>query len=428
MSENILSNIRVVEVGEGWVGPVAGMVLADLGAEVVKVESLARPDMGRGMARIAHAFGTFSPDYPDGKLGERPWNRNFHYTIANMGKIGVTLDLNHPKALAIFKRLIKISDVYLSNTALGVAEKLGINYEELVKVNPEIVYLSATGYGRTGPYRNRVAMANAIDAAAGLFGLRDYGDGDCTAVSPNAHCDSLAALTNTYAILVALYRRKETGKGVFIDACMVEAAMSHIGEALMDYTMNKRVWHSLGNRDAVMSPQGCYRCLGNDNWVTLSVTSDEEWQRLAKLMGNKQLAADERFATGLGRLQAYDELDRLVEVWTIQRTKFEAMESLQRVGIAAGAVLDSADVYNDKSAKERSFLQKIEEPDAGTRTLTGRMWRLAETKVSSRAHAPTLGEHNDYVLRDLIGLSSDEIAALEREGIIGTVPTEAGSK
>ncbi len=418
---NILSNIRVLEVAEGVVGPWAGLMLADLGAEVIKVESIYRTDMQRGMTRIGQASASLNPDYPDGKLGEKPWNRNSQYATVNFGKIGITLDLNRPKGLAIFMRLVKISDVFLSNNALGVAEKLGITYGDLAKVNPQIVYLSSTGYGRTGPYAPRVAMANAIDGASGVFGLRDYGDGDATHTSPNAHCDTLSGLSNAFAIIAGLYQRKKTGKGVFIDCSMVESSMGHIGEAIMDYTMNGRVWHSLGNRDSVCSPQGCYRCQGQDNWITLSVTSDEEWQKLVKLMRTKQ-AADERFATTLGRLENQDELDKLIEAWTARHSKFDIMQRLQKAGIAAGALLTAAEVYDDPSVKERGFMQDINEPDAGLHSFAGRSWRLGETRVPNRNHAPCLGEYNDYVLKGLLGLTADEMAELEREGITGTTP------
>lgn len=344
--EFLLSNVRVVEVAEGWVGPWAGMLLADLGAEVIKVESITRIDMNRGPGSSPPSGGpvTFHSTYPDGKLGERFWNRNCQFNACNFNKCDVTLDLTNPKGLQAFMRLVKASDVFLSNMALGVDEKLGITYEALVKVNPQIIYLSAIGYGRAGPYANRVAMGNTIDAAAGLFGLRDYGDGDSTAVSGDAHCDSIAALTNAFAILTALYHRKKTGRGMFIDASMVEPSMLHIGEAIMDYTMNQRVQRSTGNRDMSMSPQNCYPCKGEGEWVTLSISSDEEWQRFTEVMGNPQWAGDERFADVLGRLKNQDELDKLIGAWTIRHTKYEVMNLLHQAGIAAGAVLNNADV------------------------------------------------------------------------------------
>jgi len=231
----------VVEVGEGWVGPWAGLLLADLGAEVIKVESITRMDMNRGpIVLLTGETSLFSPDYPDGTLGERSWNCNSRFNTCNFSKYGITLDLTKSKGLQAFMRLVKVSDVFLSNMAVGIDEKLGTTYEALVKVNPQIIYLTATGYGRTGPYSKRVAMGNTIDAACGFSGLRDYGDGDSTAVSASTHADSVGAANNALAILTALYYRKKTGKGMFIDASMVEPSMSHIGEAIMDYTMNYR--------------------------------------------------------------------------------------------------------------------------------------------------------------------------------------------
>ena len=417
----LLSNVRVIEVAEGWVGPIAGLLLADLGAEVIKVESPTRMDMQRG---ASGGFGATSP-YPDGIPGDRPWNRTNMIITSCWGKYGVAIDLKYPKGLRVFMRLVEASDVFLSNMALGVAEKLGITYEALTKVNPQIVYLSATGYGRTGPYAERVAMGNTVDAAAGVFGLRDYGDGDSTAVSPSTHCDTIAALTNALAILTALHYREKTGKGMFLDVSMVEPSMSHIGEAIMDYTMNHRVQRSLGNRDISMSPQGCYACRGKDEWVTLSISSDEEWCRFTEVIGTPQLARDKRFADVLERLRNQDELDELIGAWTIQHTKYEVMNLLQEVGIAAGAVLNNGEVYNDPHIKERGFLETIDLPEVKGHTYPGRVWRLEETEIPQRRPSPCFGEHNDYVLTEIAGLTRDEILELEREGIIGTVPVGA---
>ncbi|MBM2824761.1 MAG: hypothetical protein HW402_425 [Dehalococcoidales bacterium] len=424
----ILSNIRVVEIGEGRVGPWAGLLLADLGAEVIKIESITRLDQTRGATRISLAPTSgpahFYAGYPDGVLGERHWNRHGEFTARNLGKYGITLDLTKPKGLQTCLRLIKVSDVFLISSAAGVAEKLGLSYEDVVKVNPNIVFLSSTGFGRTGLYAQQVAMGSTIDAAAGLFGLRDYGDGDSTATSPSTHCDSIGALNNALGIIFALYYHQKTGKGIYVDVSMVEPSMSHIGEAFMDYTMNRRIWHSLGNRDITMSPQGCYPCKGKDEWVTLSVASDEEWRRLTIVMGMPQLADDERFANVLARLKNQDELDELIKGWTAQQTKFEVMHRLQQAGIAAGAVLNSADIYNDPHAKERGFLEVVDQPEVGVRTIPGRLWKLGETEVPKRSHAPTLGEHNDYVLKEIIGLTSEEVLELEQEHIIGTIPVD----
>jgi len=392
----LLSNIRVIEVAEGWVGPWAGLLLADLGAEVIKVESINRMDMERGPGASPIEGGEtalFYPSYPDGTLGERSWNRNAYFNACNFNKCGLTLDLTKSKGLEAFMRLVKVSDVFLSNMAVGVDD----------------------------PYAKRVAMGNTIDAASGLFGLRDYGDGDSTAVTPDPHADSIAAVTNVLAIVTALYHRQKTGRGMFIDASMVEPSMSHIGEAIMDYTMNRRVQHSLGNRDMSMT-QGCYRCKGEDEWVTISISSDEEWQRFTEVIGSPAWARDERFASVLGRLKNQDELDKLIEARTIHHTKYEAMNLLQQANIAAGAVLNNAEVYSDPHIRERDFLDVIEDPDAGVHTYAGRLWKLGETEMPKRNHSPCLGEHNEYVLKEIIGLTSDEILELEREGIIGTTP------
>ncbi len=429
--EPLLSNVRVVEVGMGSVGPWTGLLLADMGAEVIKVESIARPDMTRGMGGPT-LFTTkdgkpFFSDYPDGKPGRKFWNRNSRFNSYSVSKRDVTIELTNPKGLEIFKRLIKVSDVFLSNLAAGVAEKLGITYEELARVNPKIVYLSATGYGRTGPYTPRVAMGNAIDAACGYSGLRDYGDGDSSAISPCTLCDSVTTATNAFAIVSALYYRNRTGRGMFADVSMVEANMAYIGEAIMEYTMNNRVQRSSGNRDAARAPQGCYRCKGEDQWVTVSVASDEEWQKFARTIGKPQLAKDKKYAGLPARLAAQDELDKLISAWTAEHDKFEVMRLLQDSGIAASAVQDNAEVYSDPHLKQRGFWSVIDHPDAGRRIHPGRMWVLKRTPAAERKYAPCLGQDNDYVLGQVIGLTRQEMLDLEREGLIGTVPIGAES-
>ena len=422
----LLSGVRVVEVASGWVGPWSGQLLADLGAEIIKVESTTMPDFNRGVSLPTDAGGSlFYSNYPDGKLGEKPWNRNALFNAANFGKCDLTLDLIKPRGLELFMQVMKVSDVFLSNMAVGVDEKLGITYEAMIKVNPQIIYLTSAGYGRTGPYARRVAMGNTIDAASGFFGLRGYGDGDSTAVTPSTHCDDIAAMTNAFSIVAALYHKKKTGKGMYIDTSMAEPSMLHIGEAIMEYTMNRRVQQSTGNRDVSMSPQGCYRCQGEDEWVTLSIKSDKEWQRFVEVIGNPQWAQDEKFSSILGRLKNQDELDKLIESWTTNRNKHEVMHLLKEAGIAAGAVLDNAEVYNDPHLKERRFWETVDNPDAGVHTYPGRLWKLEDIEMPERRRAPTLGEHNDYVLQDILGLTAGEVAKLEQEGIIGTVPADS---
>ncbi len=422
-----LSGVRVIELGEGIAGPWAGLLLADLGAQVIKVESITRLDLSRGpavvsMATASQQSGGFV-DYPDTEPGDRPWNRNSRCNSYNLSKLGITLDLSQPRGLQIFLRLIAISDIFISNMAAGVAERMGINYDALVKIKPDIICISSTGYGSTGPYRDRMAMGNAIDAASGVFGLRDYGDGDSTSVSPSIHCDSITAATSAFAAVTALYHRKKTGRGMSVDVSMVEPSMTHIGEAIMDYTMNQRVQHSWGNRHMSRSPQGCYCCQGHDEWVTISVSSDAEWQRFLKATTGKiAWPEDGRFDDILGRLKNRDEMDKLIESWTVHQDKLDIMNMLQEAGVASGAVFNNGDVYNCPHNKQRGFFETIEHPEAGIHAHVGRLWRFEETTMPARSHSPCLGEYTATVLKELVGLTPDEIKELEQNNIIGTIP------
>jgi benzylsuccinate CoA-transferase BbsF subunit len=411
-----LSGFRIVEVADAFVGPVTALYLADLGAEVIKVESPRRMDLCRGAG--TPAWGT--AEYPGGEPGERPWHRNSQFITANWGKYDVAIDLAKPNGLEIFYRLIKISDAFVSNFVTGVAEKLKIGYEDLIKINPNIVYLTASTFGAKGPYAKRVGMGNTADAASGILGLRDYGDGDSVDVSYSTHTDLIGAATNAFAILTGLYYRKRTGKGLLIDACTTEASAVHIGEAFIDYSMNKRVQNSLGNRDSSIY-QGCYPCKGDDEWVVLSITSDEEWEKLMIIMGKPPWSKKAEFATMLNRLKNQDKLDPLMMKWTANFAKSDLMKLLLEKDIHAGAVYNNGDVFSDPHIIERQFFQKIRQPDTGDYyEYPGKNWVIEGEPT--RGYAPLFGEHNHYVLSEILGISSEEISNLEQDKIISSIP------
>ncbi|MBI3954114.1 MAG: CoA transferase [Chloroflexi bacterium] len=413
-----LEGIRVLELAEGWAGPWSPTLLADLGAEVIKIEAIQRLDNTRGPAQPPPG----TPSYPNKSPGPRPWNICLTFIVCSRNKLSATLDLSRPLGLTLFKELVRLSDVVCTNMVTGVPEKLGISYARLREVKPDIVMLASCGFGATGPYATHVSMGGSMDAAAGHLWLRNYPDADPTEVSHSTHLDSVNSVTGAFAVLTALFRLRKVGKGQFIDTSGCETFMPHVGEAIMDYTMNGQVHQPMGNAHSAMAPHGCYRCAGEDRWVAISVATEKEWRALCQAMGRPALAADPRFADRESRCRNRAELDRLVESWTREIDHYEAMRRLEEVGVPAGAVLDNSEVYRDPHFSTRGFFQPVEHPDMGTYPLPGVIWKMTRTPGSIRLRPPTLGEHNEYVFKGLLSLSDSRYAQLDREQYIGTVP------
>jgi len=407
-----LEGIRVLDLGMFMAGPYCGGLLADMGAEVIKVESCRRPDPLRIQARSV---------YPNGEPGERPWNRSGMINERNRNKLGITLDLTLPRGREIFKRLLKISDVVLENFSRRVVSSLQLDYQILKKVNPALIMISLSSQGLTGPEKDNVSFGPTLEQIGGLAYLTGYPD-QISSFSSYAYPDSLAGVLGVGAVVAALRYRQKTGKGMHIDLSQRELATCAIGEAMMDYSMNSRVRKAIGNRHPSMSPYGCYPCQGEDEWVTIAITSDEQWLRFCKVMGRPELAEDSRFSDLLSRLQNQDELDRIISKWTKQQEHYQIMRSLQEARVAAGAVLTTKELFNDPHLRERQFFKTQAHPEAGTFPYKGRPIRLSKTPLRSEMPAPCLGEHNTYVYGTLLGMTQDEINQLEREGIIGTIP------
>lgn len=414
MMKKALEGIRVLDMGMFMAGPVTGLLLADMGAQVIKVESARRPDplrvVGRGL-------------FPEGNPGERPWNRSGMINERNRNKYGITLDLTTPQGQDLFKRLVRISDIVSENFAFGVMAKFGLDYPELAKVNPQIIMISISSQGLTGPEKHYRSFGNTLEHLSGLAYITGYTD-ELPKFSSNAYPDTLAGVLSPGLLLAALRYRRRTGHGLHLDLSQREQATAVMGDVLMDYFLNGRIPTTMGNRHPSNAPQGCYPCRGEDRWVTITVTSDEEWQRLCRVMGRPELAWEARFADVLSRGKNQDELDNLIKEWTLPRDHYEVMHLLQKEGIASGAVLDVAEVYRDPHLEARGFFEEATHPEAGTHRLKGRPLKLSKTPGSTRMPAPCLGQHNRFVFGEILGLSNVEIEELEGKGILSDTPTE----
>jgi crotonobetainyl-CoA:carnitine CoA-transferase CaiB-like acyl-CoA transferase len=412
-----LAGVRALELAEIWAGPYCGAMLSDMGAEIIKVESVQR--ISRGPIKPAPG----APGYPDGDPGERPWNRSANFNVINRNKQGITLNLTDAKGVEVFKELASVSDVVFCNSAFGVMEKFGLGYEELRQVKPDLIVLFMPGYGNTGPYKGIRSMGMSIDAISGHSSLRGYPDLGLERLSPVHHPDAVGGVTAAFAVCAALHHRARTGKGQFIDISQAEAFIPHLGEIYLESGLTGKPRDRRGNRHPAMAPHGVYPCQGEDSWVAISVRTEAEWHDLCQVMGSPGLSEDSRFSTLDSRLSNIDSLDDAISQWTSQRDNNEVTKLLQNRGIPAGPVLNcNTDTYDDPHLQDRDYFQTIVHPDAGTHLLSGPIWKRANESEPRHEPAPGLGQHNNLVLEEVLGLTSDQIQILEQENVIGTVP------
>jgi len=404
-SELPLEGLRILDLSAYLSGPYATALLADMGAEVIKIESIQRYD----------GYRLFSPLEP-GNI-----EKSSHYNWCNHGKIGITLDLTRPRGVEIFKSLVSISDAVVENFSTRVMANFGLDYPVLKEINPRIIMLSMPCFGTTGPWKDYVGFAHVFEEMSGVVYLTGYADGP-PLVSAIGYADSNSGLNGVFALLAALHQRRRTGKGQFIDLSQTEALTCLIGEVILDYCINKRSQGRRGNRHPFMAPQGCYRCRGEDNWIAITVATDSQWENLRLLMGNPHWAADERFSTAKGRLQFQDEIDERMGKWTAGQDRFELMHLLQREGIAAGPMLLLQDLLEDPHLNRRGFYTMVDRDMVGTHPHSCLATKLSRTPGRIRRPAPLLGEHNELVLGELLEMSGEEIAMLEEDRIIGKKP------
>jgi crotonobetainyl-CoA:carnitine CoA-transferase CaiB-like acyl-CoA transferase len=413
-----LAGVRVLELAEGWAGPMTGMWLADLGAEVIKVEAVQRFDHARGPIEVPEGLSS----YPGRRSGPRPYDVASPYVTANRNKLDVTIDLSRPRGVALFKRLVAVSDVVATNMVTGVPEKMGIGYADLRAVRPDLIMLTCSGYGASGPYARRVTMGGAMDGIAGYTWLRHYPDRTPDTVNYSTHTDVVTGLSNALALLLALHHRARTGEGQWVEVSGVEASLHHIPESLVDFALNGRVQTSRGNQHPQMAPHGVYRCAGVDRWIALAVRTDEEWRALCEQARRVDWSTDPRFADAAARLGHRAELDLEIAGWTRTRDATELMHALQRARIPGAAVHDARDHAADPHWKARGIYQPTELPGHGTYPLPTSPWVIDGRRLGIRRRPPSLGEHNREILGGLLGLSDAELGELAADHYIGGEP------
>ena len=408
-----LEGVRIIEMGQLIAIPFAMKMLADMGAQVIRLESVARLESYRS-----------DSVYQNDISGEF-WNKGANFYEQNRNKLGVTLDLSKPEGLQVLRNLVSIADVFSENFTPRVIKNFGLEYEDLRKIKPDIIMVSSTGYGFYGPWSNFGATGPATEGAAGLAYQTGYlGGGPVMAEIP--YTDYTSGEHTVFAVMAALMHRLRTGQGQFVDISQTQATSSTIPEVLMDFSANGRSGQRFGNQDTVMSPHGCYPCRGDDRWITIAVATDEEWQAVCRVLGQNGWAADPRFNDSFSRWKNRDELDALIGTVTSTWDAHELMHALQKDGVAAGAVLDSKDLLFDPHLGQRNFYEVVTHHEStGIPPLpyAGRPWKLSKTPAVNSQPAPLMGEHNSLVLSGLLGKTAEEMAELEEAGIIGYGPT-----
>jgi crotonobetainyl-CoA:carnitine CoA-transferase CaiB-like acyl-CoA transferase len=402
-----LQGIRVLDFGWAMAGPQGTRILADFGAEVIKVESRARIDLARTQ------FGPFAP-------GERTLESCGYFNNFNRGKLSITLNAAKPKGREILRRLIAISDAVLENFSAGVLERWGLSYEEMRTIKPDIVYVSMAGFGHSGPYRDYRSYGPTIQAVSGLTHLAGFPDLEPASFG-FSFMDHTGGFYGCMALLLGLFHRMRTGEGQYIDVAQVEAALTLSGVHLLDFVVNGRPSRRIGNRSEhpPMAPHGIYRSAGEDRWVAVACRDERDWARFCEATGHPEWHADPRFSDLAGRLKHQDELDRLVETWTRERTPHEAMAILQAAGVPAGAVqLPCEVIEKDPQTRLHHLFPELEHPQFGVTRYDGMPARLSRTPGGPYRHGPLFGEHNDYVYGELLGMSDDERRELMEEGVI----------
>ena len=413
-----LRNYRVLDLSRIWAGPYCTKLMADLGAEIIKMESLSVYDSHRGPVSPARGIAA----YPDGEPGDEPWNRNGWFNCLHLSKYGITLELTSDEGRRVFERLVSISDVLIENFRQGSLERLGYDYTALRQHRPDLIYVSMPAFGNTGPWKGYLGYGIGQEQLSGMAHLTGYPD-DGPMKSGINHGDPITGSHAAGVLLAALRRRRRTGKGMYIDVSQQESSVALMGAELLAYQMTGQEPERIGNRSRWYAPCNTYPCVGEDRWITIAATNDDEWERLVSAMEANPLASDPRFATAEDRMEHQDELDAVIAVWTSDQDVFELTERLQAVGVPAGPVLRGPDLLEDRHYAERGTFVTVDHPQVGPKQYPGLPWKMSGTPGEVRWPSPTLGQHNLEIFGGLLGLTGDEIDGLESGGVIGTKPT-----
>jgi crotonobetainyl-CoA:carnitine CoA-transferase CaiB-like acyl-CoA transferase len=403
-----LAGVRVMDLTAFWAGPVATHVLAALGADVIKVEGLRRPD---GMR------------YSGGKpvTEDRWWEWGPVFLAYNTNKRGITLELSDRRSRDVALRLAAECDLVIENFSPRVMTNFGLDWLDLHAANPRLVMVRMPAFGLDGPWRDRVGFAQTMEQASGMAWLT--GERDGPPLIPRGPCDPISGLHAAFAAIAGLEVRDRTGAGLHIESVMVEAALNIAVEPLIEYAMYGLVAHRDGNRGPGAAPQGVYRCTGADEWIALAVTEDAQWECLLNVIGRPPELDGAEFADAVGRRTAAEVIDAALSTWAATVSSETAEMQLRANGVPSSRVYGPDQVLGDEQLAARGFWERVSHPVVGSYCAPNPPFRLARSTTPwFRTRPPTLGEHNVDVLTAVVGLTADEVLDLERSGLIGVRP------
>lgn len=398
-----LGGIRILDFTWAWAGPHGTYLLACLGAEVIKVESRNRPDHARKRSLAA------GPSYRG--IDEAPW-----FNDMNPNKLSLSVDLRRPEGIEVIKRLAVHCHAVTENFRPGVLKRLGLSYEILREARPDIIMVSSSLNGADGPEKDYIGYAPNFSALGGISSLTGRAGEPPSAVGGRS--DLLSGVYLAFAVVAAICFRQRTGKGLYIDMSSREAMACSAGEAFMEYALTGRIPKPEGNADEVMAPHNCYPCQGEERWISIAVGSEAEWKALCQVMENPTWTREARFTTREGRLRHQEELDGHIGEWTRQRERDELVVCLQEAGIAAFGSMSNKDLWEDRHIRSRGLWVRIKPPRMKERMMLAPPFHFSKTPARIERPAPLMGESNHYVLTEILGLSRDEIEALEQKGVL----------
>lgn len=397
----VFDGIKVLDFTWFIAGPQLSKMLADYGAEVIKIEGMKRPDPHRPAG-----------PYKDDIQGP---NRSGLYNQYNTSKLGISLNLTNPKGVEIARQLVARADIVLENFAGGVINRLGLGYEEIKKIKPDIIMLSSCMQGQTGPYANHPGTGSHLEALSGFTNITGWPGREPANLM--VYTDYIAPRLSCALLMAALDYKRRTGKGQYIDVSQLEDSVQFITPLLLDYSVNGRVAQRLGNRYPYAAPHNAYPCQGHDKWCAIAVFSDEDWKNFCSAVGNPSWTKDKKFGNLASRKANEEELDRLVGDWTINHSNYEVMELMQKNEVDAGVVATGQDLLeNDTQLRHRKFFWELPHAEIGSYRAHRPAFLLSRSPCELKS-APLLGEHTEQVLKQILGMTDDEIAELAIAGV-----------
>ena len=403
MLNDALAGFRCVDFSWVFAGPYCGQLLGDLGMEMIKIESRKRIDVVRNYPPFAHE--------------DRRLNSSGYWNTHNRSKYSVNLDMKNEMAREIIIRLVAMSDLVLENFSARGMKAIGFDYERLREINPRIVYCSMAGFGHRGPYKNYVAYGPMQESQAGIVYLTGWPDGQPSRVG-TSYPDAGGGVSAAFVIVAALRHARRTGQGQWIDLGQTLTAAALTDTAVIEYTVNGHIQQRNGDYHRFFAPHNVYPCRGDDQWCAISVENEADFAALATTIGQPELARDARFATNAARLQNRQELDELISKWTAQYDHYEVMHLLQAAGVAAGAVLSTGEFVENDHIKARGFMESFDHPVAGEKLYPGVPFKMSVTPGYIHRPAPCLGADTEYILKNLLGMSDEQIKILDDEGVL----------